>query len=125
MLIDRDKYIIELIFNGIYGTAVYPPYMKKEEIKKVESIRRLGSAILPIMKMVQGLASRYGEEAVRAKVTPEWIMKRMGEKYPEIVEVWKANGERGQRWLKRQAEEIVNYATGKLIWNGREIEIRA
>lgn len=80
------------------------------------AIQLLGM-VLKVLDRVRAFASQYPEKAVREKVTPEWLTRRGEKSFPEIIEVIKANGERGQAWLSRQADEIVKYCLGKLVWD--------
>lgn len=128
LLIDHDKYIIELVFNGLFGSPKYSQDLSPEKRARLEGLRvTIGKGVLPVMGMVRTFASRFPEEAVRDKVTPEWLVKRGEKAFPEIVEVWRGNGDKGYAWLSRQADEITAYCTGKLVWDkdrGEMVDLR-
>jgi len=113
MLIDHDKYVLSVVLNALFGDLEYPDGISGEEMARLEGMRdSLGRKVLQVMGMVRTFASRFPEEAVRAKVTPEWLIRRGERGFPEVVEVWRRNGERGRLWLRNQSEEIADYLTG-------------
>jgi len=121
MLIDNDRYIVDLVLNALFGKPQYPPGISNQRRERLESMRVvMGKSVLPVMGMVRTFASRFPEEAVRAKVTPEWLMRRGSQSFPEVAEVWRRNGDKGYAWLSRQSEEIVQYVTGRLVWDGQK-----
>ena len=122
MLIDNDAYVVNLVLNALLGKAKYPPGISPQRRERLEAMRlTIGKSVLPVMGMIRTFASRFPEEAVRDKVTPEWLMRRGKGSFPEIVEVWRRNGDKGYAWLSRQAEEIVDYVTGRLVWDGEKV----
>jgi hypothetical protein len=68
----------------------------------------------------------FPPEEIARKVTPDWLISRGEKMYPEVVEVWRGSGERGEKWLKTQAQELVNYLTGRIVYDvaqGRMVEL--
>ena len=122
LLVDNDWYIIETMFYASTNIPVEGyKKMKPEEIQKAEQMRKaLAKTVLPVLGMAKFVASKFPVEAVEAKVTPEWLIKRGEERFPEIVKVWKDTEEKGEQWLEKQAAEIVGYLTGRIIYSPQQ-----
>lgn len=121
LMIDKNYYIVDSIFYSIRHQPTYPPELSEEQIARLEWMRAaMSRTVLPLLGMVRFVASKFPPEAVEQKVTPEWLLKRGKEKFPELVTRVRAKGKRGRWWLERQAEEIRAYATGRTYWSEEE-----
>ena len=119
MFIENDWNILESIFYGLCRSPseVYKN-MSPEEVSKTERIRHnLARTVLPIIGMAQKVARSFPPEAVESKVTAEWLMRRGREKFPELIEIVESHGDRGRAWLDRQAKQICDYLTGKIVYH--------
>jgi hypothetical protein len=118
LLIDNDKYIIGCIMSSYMKKSKYPTNMNKEEIQKLEqSSQGMMKWVVMGLTMVRDIAGKFPEEMVRSKITPEWLVWRGKQKYPEIIEQIALNGIKGARWLSNQSEEICLFCLGRLIWS--------
>jgi hypothetical protein len=71
--------------------------------------------------MARRIAANFPASTVEAKVTADWLMEK-GEKYfPEIVAVIKQHGEEGKAWIEKQAEEIRQFLTGKIVFHPQKL----
>lgn len=121
LMIDKNYYIIDSIFYATRHQPTYPPEISEEQVARLEMMRTtMSRTVLPLLGMVRFVASKFPPEAVEAKVTPDWLLKRGKEKFPELVTRVRGKGEKGRRWLKNQAEELRAYATGRTYWNEKE-----
>lgn len=117
-MIDNDWYIINAIFYASRRQPVYPAELSEKEVARLEQMRAtMMKTVLPLLGMVRFVASKFPPEAVEAKLTPEWFLDKGRKRFPVLVRVVKGKGEKGQRWLERQVEEIRKYCVGKLVWS--------
>ncbi|MDI6814100.1 MAG: hypothetical protein QMD10_11265 [Desulfitobacteriaceae bacterium] len=122
LMVEKDYHTVSILF---YALTRKPDYAKEglspEEAGRLEAYR-LGSlrTILPILGMVRTFASRFPSEAVEAKVTADWLMKRAERSRPEIAEIIKEYGEKGWAWLEGEAEELREYFLGRLMWDNEK-----
>ncbi len=118
-MIDKGFLMIESTFYAIRRPPVeYYERMEPEEIQRVERVRVMGGKIgLPLLGMMKHVAGHFPYRAVESKVTPEWLLRRGREKFPKLMGVIEGRGEAGQRWLQEQCRELVQFATGRLVWS--------
>jgi len=118
MFIRNDWYLLESIFYSLSN----PPLeayrqMTPEEVARAEAIRRnMAKTVLPLLGMARRVAAVFPPSAVEGKVTAEWLLGKAREKVPELAEAVEAEGERGRRWLRRQAQELVDYLLGRTCY---------
>jgi hypothetical protein len=118
LLIDYDKHIIGCILSAYNGRQRYPSNLTRAQVAALERLRLgMTRATVAALGLVRYIASKLPEEVVENKVTPEWLLKKGRERFPEVVQVIEANGDRGRAWLKKQCEEIVGFCTGRLVWS--------
>ena len=128
LLIDNDWYLIESIFYGAYtasleesarrGGSPSSPSTQPEEVSQGERYMvGVAKVALPLLNWARSIASMFPPDAVSRKVTSEWLISRGEKHYPEVVAVWRGSGERGERWLKVQAKEIVDYLIGRVAYD--------
>jgi hypothetical protein len=121
LMIDKNFYIIDAIFYATRHQPTYPPELSREQVARLEMIRAtMSKTVLPLLGMVKFVASKFPPEAVEAKVTPDWLLRRGDQRFPELSERVRAKGERGRWWLEKQAEELRAYATGRAYWSEEE-----
>ena len=128
----RPKYLGVMIENGwlmiesTFYALRHPPveYYEKlglEEAQKVERARVMGEKFgMPALGVLRMVASYFPYKDVEEKVTPEWMMTRGREKFPELIKVIEEKKEAGQKWLERQCTEVVKFATGRLVWDSSQ-----
>lgn len=119
ILIDKDWYLIRSVFYCAYNVPLETYQdMSAEEIQTAERLRiSMAKTVLPVLGWTKFIASKFPVEAVEGKVTPEWLLKRGKQRFPELVKVWEESGEKGDRWLKNQCQEIIDYVTGRTVYN--------
>ena len=116
ILIEKDLHTIPSI---LYALSRRPNYeelgLTPEEVEKLEHMRHslLRKTVLPIMGLARKIASQFPPEAVEQKVTAEWIYGKIKKRHPEIAEIIDEHGEKGWKWLDKEAKIIVKYLTGK------------
>ncbi len=123
LFIENDWNILESVFYGLHRPPVEAyQKMTPEEIAKAERVRQnLARTVFPVIGMARRIAANFPAETVEAKVTAEWLMEK-GEKYfPEIVAVIKQHGEKGNDWVHKQAEEIRQFLTGKIVFHPQKL----
>lgn len=111
--------MVESIFYGAYSAPI-EEYAKMQPNEVIQGERyRVGvaRAALPLLGWARNIARLFPPGEIARKVTPEWLIARGGKRYPEAVQVWRDCGEKGERWLKRQSQEIASYLTGSLIYD--------
>lgn len=118
-MVDHGYLVIESMYFAIrHPPAEYYEKMDPEEAKKVERTRMFGEKVgLPLLGMMCAVARQFPYKAVEEKVTPEWLKRRGREKFPELVEVLEEKGPAGEKWLQAQCREIVQFATGNIVWS--------
>jgi hypothetical protein len=119
LMVDNHWFIMESIFFCAYNVPIETyAKMSKEEIAKAEKVRiSLAKSVLPVVGMAKRVASMFPPKAVEAKVTPQWLITRGEKRFPELVEVWRNSGGKGEKWLQEQADEIVGFLTGRLVYS--------
>lgn len=117
LLIDNDVYIIGCIASVTNRKQVYPDNLNPSQVKQLNSMVNMLQAAVMGLGMLKQVTSRIPAEMVEAKVTPEWLIRRGREKFPDIIEVIDQSGEKGLMWLIKQAREIVNFCTNRLVWS--------
>jgi hypothetical protein len=123
LFIENDWNILESVFHGLYRPPI-EAYQKMtlQEIAKAERVRRnLARTVLPVIGMARRIAASFPDSTVEAKVTGDWLITK-GEKYfPEIVDVIKQHGDKGKAWVEKQAEEIRQFLTGKIVFHPQKL----
>jgi hypothetical protein len=119
LMVDNHWFLMESIFFCAYNIPVEAyAKMSKEEVLKAEKVRiSLAKSILPVVGMTKRVASMFPPKAVEAKITPKWLIVRGEKRFPELVEVWRNSGGKGEKWLQEQADEIVGFLTGRLVYS--------
>jgi hypothetical protein len=123
LFIENDWNILGSVFYGLYRPPIEAyQKMTPEEIVKVERVRRnLARTVLPVIGMARRMAASFPASTVEAKVTADWLMEK-GEKYfPEIMAVIKQHGDRGNDWVHKQAQEIREFLTGKIVYHPQRL----
>jgi hypothetical protein len=119
LMVENHWFIMESIFYCAYNVPVEGyAKMSREEVAKAEKVRAaLVRSVLPVVGMARRVAGMFPPKAVEAKVTPQWLIARGEKRFPELVEVWRNSGGEGEKWLKEQADEIVGFLTGRLVYS--------
>lgn len=125
VLIENDRDILACIFSGMIRPPVdYYQRIPLEEAQKIERIRRsMAKTVLPVLGMARTMASKFPSEAVEKKITAEWLMSKGEKKFPKLVEVVKAHGEKGRRWVERQADQIRDFMLGRITFDPNTMQI--
>lgn len=118
-MIDKGYLMIESTFYALkHPPTEYYEKLAPEEAHRVERVRVIGEKLgLPLLGMMKHIASRFPIRTVEEKITPEWMMKRGMEKFPKLIEVIEEKEEAGQKWLREQCREVVQFATGRIAWS--------
>jgi hypothetical protein len=118
LFIQHDWYLLGSIFYALTNPPVDAyRHMKPEEVERAEALRRsMAKTVLPLLAMARRTAMMFPEELVEGKVTAEWLLEKAKAKMPELAEAVEAEGERGRRWLERQARELVDYLLGRTCY---------
>jgi hypothetical protein len=118
LFIENDWNILGGVFYGLYRPPI-EAYQKMtlQEIAKAERVRQnLAHTVLPVIGMARRIAASFPASTVEAKVTADWLIEK-GEKYfPEVVAIIKQHGDKGKAWVEKQAEEIRQFLTGKIVF---------
>lgn len=115
-MIEKDHFVLERVFHAMNNRPDYQGPDAKLYTKLHRFAQRSAPKILPVL---YAFARRFPPEAVEAKITPEWLLKR-AEKYPEIKAELERHGEKGRKWLEIQALELRLFFTGRLVWDPRQ-----
>ena len=118
IMIENDYSVLESLFHAYYGP---PPDayrgLSAEEAARLEAFRRRAArAALSALGAAKMIASRLPPSAVEMKVTADWLLQKGRLKQPELVEAVERYGERGRRWLERQARQIVDFLLGRVAY---------
>jgi hypothetical protein len=119
LLIDNDWYLVESIFYGACSVPI-DEYVKMQPEEVLQGERyRVGVArvALPILGWSRNIARMFPPKEIERKVTPEWLIARGERQYPELLKVWRDSGEKGDRWLAGQSRELVNFLTGRIVYD--------
>jgi hypothetical protein len=123
LFIENDWNILGGVFYGLYRPPI-KAYQKMtlQEIAKAERVRQnLAHTVLPVIGMARSIAASFPAKTVEAKVTADWLIEK-GEKYfPEIVAIIKQHGDKGRSWVEKQAEEIREFLTGKIVFHPQRL----
>jgi hypothetical protein len=123
LFIENDWNILGGVFYGLHRPPI-EAYQKMtlQEIAKAERVRQnLAHTVLPVIGMARRIAASFPASTVEAKVTADWLIEK-GEKYfPEIVAVIKQHGDKGNAWIEKQAEEIRQFLTGKIVFHPQKL----
>jgi len=123
LFIENDWNILGSAFYGLYRPPINAyKKMTPEEIARAERVRlNLARTVLPVIGMARRVAANFPASTVEAKVTGEWLMEK-GEKYfPEIVAVIKQHGDKGRAWVEKQADELRQFLTGKIVYHPQRL----
>jgi hypothetical protein len=123
IFIENNWNILGSVFYGLHRPPIEAyRKMTPEEIAKAERVRQnLARTVLPVISMARRIAANFPASTVEAKVTAEWLMEK-GEKYfPEIIAVIKQHGDKGKAWVEKQAEEIRQFLTGKIVFHPQKL----
>jgi hypothetical protein len=118
MFMENDWYLLGSVFYAVSNVPVEAyKNMSREEIERAESLRHnMAKTVLPLLAFARNTAMLFPSELVEKKVTAEWLLEKAKERIPELAKAVEAEGERGKRWLERQAKELVDYLTGRTCY---------
>ena len=123
LFIENDWNILEGAFYGLYRPPI-EAYQKMalQEIAKAERVRRnLARTVLPVIGMARTIASSFPAETVEAKVTGNWLIEKGKKYFPEIVAVIEQHSDKGEAWVEKQAEQIRQFLTGKIVFHPQKL----
>jgi hypothetical protein len=123
LFIENDWNVLESVFYGLYRPPIEAyKKMTLQEIAKAERIRRsLARTVLPVIGMARRIAASFPAETVEDKVTADWLMEKGRKYFPEIIAVIEQHGEKGNGWIHKQAEEIRQFLTGKIVFHPQRL----
>lgn len=99
----------------------YPKELSQEEVARLEKARAgMTRTVLPLLGMAKTIASKLPRSFIEERLDGGWLMRRANERFPILAERVKAHGEKGEKWLEKQAKEISGFLTGKLLWDDRQ-----
>ncbi len=116
--IENDWHLLEAAFNAL-NPGFKPDYhaagLTPEQAARAEKLRQttLRKVVLPALGMAKTIASRFPREVVEEKVTAKWIYEKIKQRHPEIAAIIDSYGEKGWRWLEKEAKMIVDFLVGR------------
>ena len=128
IMIENGWTILDSLFYAMRYQPVYPSQLSPEEVERLERIRAGATrVVLPILGMAKAIASRLPPDMIMKKLDGDWLMRRANERFPILAERIRMHGEKGRKWLQKQARELALFLTGQLAWDDRKrrlVEVR-
>jgi hypothetical protein len=122
LFIENDWHIIESVYFGLHKPPleVYAK-LSPDEVSSLESFRQnLAKTVLPLLGFARSVASYFPPEAVESKVTADWLLRR-AQRHLQLLQVIERYGERGRRWLEKEAEQIRDYLLGRVVFDPNKL----
>jgi len=121
IMIEHDWYIIESLFYAMRYKPSYPDGLSEEQIAQLESSRAgITKIVLPALGMAKMVANKLPPSLIENSLDGGWLMRRAKERYPVLAERVEAHGERGRRWIEKQAKELRDFLLGRLRWDDKK-----
>jgi len=118
LMIENGWTLLDSLFYAIRYRPVYPEELSPEEVESIESMRMgAAKAVLPVLGIARTIASKLPPDLIEERLDGDWLMRRANERFPILAERIKVHGEKGERWIRKQARELALFLTGKLVWD--------